>query len=600
MAIITVADIFSYPIKSGKPNALTKANLTKDGVSGDRGWMVIGENGAQITAREAPILLLVEAYELSNRSIKLCAPGCTPTVGLHTQDERDATLFNTSIKVADAGTAAADWLTKLIGQPARLVQYTANTQRPYGTSTYDRFGDIAPVLIVNKSSLDALNAQLPHSIEMDRFRPNIVLENALAHAEDNWDELIIGNTILKVIEPCARCVLTTIDPISGRRELSQEPLRALSRYRATDAGKIHFGVYAHVIKFGNVKRYDEVQIKHQSTPRLYNIQKPLESTAADRRVLRLTHTVRAADDARHLWWRFDDNHPTQITPGQFVSLRVPQPDGTQLARSFTISDQREDGREIRLSVRQQGDGGVSDYLVNSAKEGDTIWATGVHGDFVMQRSSTSTLFISAGSGVTPFLAFISQLNDKSDVHHIHLDKTPERAIDIELLKHTHATLTGYNLRTQWTKYEGRLQISQFADIPNLHSRKIWICGPNAFVENTKEMLKTLKIQDESIQFETFAAPEEGHATNKFHTVTLDDGTPIKVDAGITLLSALRAAGQTLASSCEMGSCQSCMLRLIEGTCHETTDRKQVGCILPCTSFARSDLRLARLITNDKS
>ncbi|MFC6589120.1 2Fe-2S iron-sulfur cluster-binding protein [Sulfitobacter pacificus] len=48
------------------------------------------------------------------------------------------------------------------------------------------------------------------------------------------------------------------------------------------------------------------------------------------------------------------------------------------------------------------------------------------------------------------------------------------------------------------------------------------------------------------------------------------------------------------SSCEIGSCKSCMLRLLHGDCHQTASTAQEDTILPCTSYARSTLHLARI------
>lgn len=590
-----VSDLFRYALKSGRPEAQATAIVGKNGVDGDRNWMVIDENGPQLTAREAPLLLSISARELPDGSVTLTSPGRAPLVAQSTQRQRNAVLFRKPLQVLDAGNTAADWLGSLLGRSARLVRRFAATQRNYARESYGRFGDLAPVLIVNRASLNALNSNLAHPIGMNRFRPNIVLEHAQAFAEDGWGELIIADTVLKIIEPCARCVLTTIDPANGRRDLSREPLRSLSRYRANDTGDIHFGVYAQVLKGGDISTGDAVEIRHRPVPRVYEVRTPLDDTATDHRVLRLSQTEPAAENARHLWWNFDDGEPTDIQPGQFVSLRAPQSDGTQLARSFTISGQRDEGRSIRLSVRQQGEGGVSEYMVQAAKAGDTIWVTGVHGEFVMPKTDTPALFISAGSGVTPFLAFVTHLTEQSDVHHFHLDRTPDRAIGIEPLEQANSTLPGFHLHTQWTAAQGRLQASQLAEIPTLATRQIWICGPAAFVDDVRGKLKALNIPDAHIRFETFAAPTQGHATNTYHTVTLDDGSPVQVDAGLSLLSALRARGQILDSSCEMGSCQSCALRLIDGTCHETVPSKQIGFVLPCTSFARSNLRLARPI-----
>ncbi len=65
---------------------------------------------------------------------------------------------------------------------------------------------------------------------MNRFRPNFVVQDSVAFAEDNWKRLRIGDTIFRVTKPCARCVITTIDQQRGFFT-GKEPLKTLANYR---------------------------------------------------------------------------------------------------------------------------------------------------------------------------------------------------------------------------------------------------------------------------------------------------------------------------------------------------------------------------------
>jgi uncharacterized protein YcbX len=42
----------------------------------------------------------------------------------------------------------------------------------------------------------------------------------------------------RVVKPCSRCIITTIDPVTAARGV--EPLQTLSRYRRS-GNKVHFG-----------------------------------------------------------------------------------------------------------------------------------------------------------------------------------------------------------------------------------------------------------------------------------------------------------------------------------------------------------------------
>ncbi len=92
---------------------------------------------------------------------------------------------------------------------------------------------------------------------MNRFRPNIVVSDAVAYAEDGWGRLRIGDAMLAPVHPCGRCEVTTIDQEFGSA-LGDEPLRTLSRLRLRD-GEAVFGVRYAVERPGRVRVGDRVE-----------------------------------------------------------------------------------------------------------------------------------------------------------------------------------------------------------------------------------------------------------------------------------------------------------------------------------------------------
>ena len=47
---------------------------------------------------------------------------------------------------------------------------------------------------------------------MERFRPNLVIGEAIPHEEDYWRRLRIGEVELAVVKPCARCSIVLVIP----------------------------------------------------------------------------------------------------------------------------------------------------------------------------------------------------------------------------------------------------------------------------------------------------------------------------------------------------------------------------------------------------
>lgn len=124
------------------------------------------------------------------------------------------------------------------------------------------FADGFPLLVVNQSSLDELNSRLSTPVDMRRFRPNIVVEGADDWAEDAWRRIRIGNSTLDIVKPCSRCVMTTVNPDTGTKDPSTQPLKTLAGYRQTPDGVI-FGQNAVHQGPGVISVGDKVTVLNQ-------------------------------------------------------------------------------------------------------------------------------------------------------------------------------------------------------------------------------------------------------------------------------------------------------------------------------------------------
>jgi uncharacterized protein YcbX len=80
---------------------------------------------------------------------------------------------------------------------------------------------------------------------MNRFRPNVVL-NDLDPFQEDFIAVLHSNTVsLRFVNPCTRCQVPSIDQDTG--ELSFDPLTVLSTYRYDDVLRgTKFGAYAAV------------------------------------------------------------------------------------------------------------------------------------------------------------------------------------------------------------------------------------------------------------------------------------------------------------------------------------------------------------------
>ena len=150
---------------------------------------------------------------------------------------------------------AGPWAEKLSAYTGRTIR-VIRCDRPGGT----RRGN--PTSIISDGSLREL-AKHAGLDEVDgrRFRMLIDLEGAEPHEEDTWigRRIGLGDAILRVTKPDARCAITTQDPNTGMRDL--DTLRTLISYRGLREGKhADFGVLADVEQPGRIRVGDEVSL----------------------------------------------------------------------------------------------------------------------------------------------------------------------------------------------------------------------------------------------------------------------------------------------------------------------------------------------------
>ena len=237
--------LYRYPLKSCKAEPLQHISLDKLGLDGDRRWMLVDEtSGRFLSQRVVGQMSQLSAVWNAEGGLTLSAPGHSAIdIALPEADAalRGVTIFRDSLRVPDAGDAAGAWVSAFIGKPTRLVQIPLKrarmTQAGYGNDDDQvAFADGFPLLLIGQGSLEDLSQKVGRPLEMLRFRPNLVIEGSEAFAEDGWKRIRIGDVEFRVVKPCSRCILTTVDPHTGERSADREPLATLQKYRAQEDG----------------------------------------------------------------------------------------------------------------------------------------------------------------------------------------------------------------------------------------------------------------------------------------------------------------------------------------------------------------------------
>jgi uncharacterized protein len=125
--------------------------------------------------------------------------------------------------------------------------------------------DRYPVSMVSEASVAELARQGNEGRPVDSRRFRMLIELAGAerpHQEDEWlgREVGIGPAVVRVTKLDARCVITTQDPDTGRRDFPT--LHVIKAYRGLrDGHALDFGIYAEVLAPGRVAVGDEVVVQ---------------------------------------------------------------------------------------------------------------------------------------------------------------------------------------------------------------------------------------------------------------------------------------------------------------------------------------------------
>jgi uncharacterized protein len=235
-----------YPIKGCRGFEVNASNVERMGLEHDRRMMVVTPDGHFLTQREYPRLALITP-SIARDDLMLSAPGMDDlTIPIVTSGPtRSVDIWRSKgVPAIDQGEPAAGWFSEWLETDARLVHFAdgfmrkINEQYAVHDDDHTAFADGYPILLASEESLADLNARLDGPVPMNRFRPNLVVRDCEAFAEDTWSLIRIDAVEMAVVKPCARCVVTTIDKETLER--NKEPLKTLATFRK-QAGGAMFG-----------------------------------------------------------------------------------------------------------------------------------------------------------------------------------------------------------------------------------------------------------------------------------------------------------------------------------------------------------------------
>lgn len=252
--------------------------------------------------------------------------------------------------------------------------------------------------------------------------------------------------------------------------------------------------------------------------------------------------------------------------GQHVELTV-EIEGVRHSRCFSLSSSPTDPL-LRITIKRNGR--VSRYIVERAQAGEHVVISPPRGSFVLpQPRPAKLLMISGGSGITPMLAMLRQLQAEryqGDIMLLHYDAHPQALIGHAELLELRKGLPGLRLQLCFTR-EGLGDSARFSAaqletlVPDAADRAAFLCGPAGLMEAVRR--HHLERPFRALSTEQFVLPAlnvrgEGEVLFKRSGVVASGAS-----AG-SLLELAERSGLTPRYGCRTGICHTCKHRIIEG------------------------------------
>lgn len=154
-------------------------------------------------------------------------------------------IWNDEVECSLIGPEADEWFSEAAGEPLMAVRVGKTFVRPYsekyrvpGRGDFLERSSLAdgfPHLLTSNRSLKEVSSAAGEEIEMERFRPNIVIDGPDLEpwAEDDFAEMRIGKATFWNVKLCQRCKIPRINLTEPHQEHAHgQPTKAL-----TDLGR---------------------------------------------------------------------------------------------------------------------------------------------------------------------------------------------------------------------------------------------------------------------------------------------------------------------------------------------------------------------------
>lgn len=246
--------------------------------------------------------------------------------------------------------------------------------------------------------------------------------------------------------------------------------------------------------------------------------------------------------------------------GQHVVVQV-EINGVRRHRTFTIASAPDGSRQLSLTVKRQPQGLVTGWMHEHLRPGMVIGLSAPRGEFALPKEPRKLLLLSAGSGITPVMAMLRQLQasgSRADICFVHISRSPADTIFHAELERYARLLPQLRLRFWHTAQQGRPDPRALEGlVPDAAQRELLLCGPQAFMQT---VLAHAQAQGWAPPRQEFFGAPLRYASSSGERLPVTAAKSERVftaSAGLSLLQEAEAAGLNPQHGCRIGICQTC-------------------------------------------
>lgn len=267
-------------------------------------------------------------------------------------------------------------------------------------------------------------------------------------------------------------------------------------------------------------------------------------------------------------------------PGQFLTLRIPSPDGA-IARCYSLASAPGVDGKMKITVKRVQGGVVSNWLCDAVQPGDLLYAMPPAGLFTPTRLDAGLLLLAGGSGITPMMSIIkAALREGSQrIVLVYANRNEQSVIfrgELDRLARAHpGRLIVYHWLESVQGLPGREQLAGIVE-PYTDYEAL-LCGPDAFMNCGVEALAGLGVDRHRIKVEKFVSltgdPGRHHVPEPDTALGPASDLAVELDgethamtwpSNQFLLDVLLGQGLAAPFSCREGKCGACACKVVEG------------------------------------